>query len=634
MRDFTAIRTQQMSRLLQQSVTVTRLRSGAVPAKCGRYGVPIIHWNPQRDLHISQIALAMQVAGERRASISPFANRAKKSKVNLFAPVKSGNSSIYDFEDTLELFAGEKKPKNVQREENRTKKSRAVREPARVTPNELRDRTVVFGKAADLSQDIGKLTYYSAKTVKSLKQLSAIFPKQYFNMFSEKAIIFRQETAQLAKVLDAVLENGGHERRLITGEKGMGKSVVLQQTVALALAKKYFVIHISDAEDLVDGWLDYTFNEAENIYDHPMYFFRLANKLRQANSLELLSNVKLSRKYSFQISRTETVTLTEEDALSKLLNFTGQHYRSAVPAFRAFMEQLMLDRGAKSIPVLVSVDNVSIFAQHKLTAYRDADFKSLAYDRFYGPNLILDLLSCTKTFPKGAVIAAVSSQTSNNMTMQDALGIQKPWPFINTNKRRYDEKLAKIFADAEHLTVGPFSKLETERMVDYYAKAGAIADFTKDQADFIYGSSPLVQQRRVLNSVGVLRKRVEADIEQWQNYFGQAGSLDDSAVDVKFKTKLYSPRVLAAVAAMNPLEPLSEDKAESQRVTQVDNERTMSQEEFVLEKGREEKAQQLAQDVIEERELEHWKRFVDMKYVASGNGVPRALTQSCLFPLV
>ncbi|KAK9373009.1 mitochondrial 37S ribosomal mS29 domain-containing protein [Lipomyces chichibuensis] len=617
-----------MSRLLQQSVTFTRLRSGAVSAKCGRYGVPLLHWNPQRDLHTSQLAPAMQVAGERRASISPFANRAKKSKVNLFAPVKSGSSSIYDFEATLEVFAGERKPKNVQREENRTKKSRAVREPARVTPNELRYRTVVFGKTADLSEDIGKLTYYSAKTVISLKQLSAICPKQYFNIFSEKATIFRQETAQLAKLLDAVLENGGHETRLITGEKGMGKTVVLQQIVALALTKKYFVIHISDAEDLVDGWLDYTFNEAENIYDHPMYFFRLANKLRQANSLELLSKVKLSRKYSFQISRTETVTLTEEDTLSKLLNFTGQHYRSAVPAFKAFMEQLMLDRGAKSIPVLVSVDNVSIFAQHKITAYRDANFKGLAYDTFYGPNLILDLLSCTKNFPKGAVIAAVSSQTSSNMTMQDALGVQKSWPRIKINNSRYDEKLAKIFADAEHLTVGPFSKLETERMVDYYAKAGAIADFKKDQSDFVYGSSPLVQQRRVLNSVGVLRKRVEADIEQWQKYFGQAGSLDESAVDIKFKTKLYSPGVLAAVAAMNPLDP------NAQRGTQIDKERTMSQEEVVLEKTREEKARQLAHDVIDEREIEHWKRFVDMKYVASGNGVPGALTQSCLFSLV
>ncbi|KAJ8101241.1 mitochondrial ribosomal death-associated protein 3-domain-containing protein [Lipomyces tetrasporus] len=628
-----------MSRFLLQPLLVTRVQACPVPAKCGHYRVPIIQnetifRNSQRDLHNSPTALAVQVAGERRVSISPFANRAKKSKVNLFAPVKSGSSSIYDFEDTLEVFAGERKQKNVQREESKTKKARAVREPTRVVPSELREPAAIFGKAADVNEDISKLTYYSSKTVKSLKQLGAISPKQYFNMFSEKTTIFRREAAQLAEVLDGVLANGGHETRLIVGERGMGKSVVLQQIVALALAKKYFVIHISDAEDLVDGWLDYTYNEAEDMYDHPMYALRLANKLRQANSLEVLSKMKLSQPYTFQTSRTETVTLTEQDPLSKLLSFTGQHYRSAVPAFKAFMEELMLDRGANSIPVLFSVDNVSVFAQHKLTAYRDADFKSLPYDRFYGPNLILDLLSSDKKFPKGAVIAAVSAQTSNSMTMQDALGIQKPWPFINTNKCRYDERLAKIFAQAEHLTVSPFSKQETERMVDYYAKAGAIADFANDQSKFVYGSSPLVQQRRVLNSVSVLRKRVESEIEQWQKYFGEAGSLDESAVDMKFATTLYSPRVLAAVEEVNPFVPLSEEKLDTKRAAQIEKERTMSQEQQVLERKREEKAQQLAHDVVDERKREHWKRFVEMKYVASGNGVPRALTESCLFPLV
>ncbi|KAK9239342.1 mitochondrial ribosomal death-associated protein 3-domain-containing protein [Lipomyces kononenkoae] len=628
---------QQMCRFLQHSVAMKQLRECALRAKCERYLMPVQRWNPQpalqRDIHTSQTALAMQVAGARRTRVSPFAGRAKKSKVNLFAPVKSGTSSIYDFEDTLDSLAGERKLKNVQREENRANRSRSVREPLRVTPNELREPAVIFGKEADFNQDISKLTYYSAKTVKSLKQLSAICPKQYFNMFSEKATIFRQETAQLAKVLDAVLENGGHERRLITGEKGMGKSVVLQQVVALALAKKYFVIHLSDAEDLVDGWLDYSFNEAENIYDHPMYFFRLANKLRQANSLEALSKVKLSKSYTFQISRTDEVTLTEQDTLSKLLGFTGQHYRSAVPAFKAFLDELMLDRGAKSIPVLFSVDNVSIFAQHYITAYRDADFKGLPYERFYGPNLILDLLSGTKKLPKGVILASVSSQTSNNMTMLDGVGAEKPYPFMDSNKRRYDEKLAAIFAGTEHLTVGPFSKLETERLLDYYAKAGAIADFTKDKSEFIYGSSPLVQQRRVLNSVAVLKKRVEADIEQWQKYFGEAGSLDESAVDIKFKTKLYSPRVLAAVPDLNPFKPVS-DKFGAQAGNQIDGERNMSREEMVLERDREEKAQLLAQNVVEERGEEHWKRFVEMKYVASGNGVPRVLTQACLFSLV
>ncbi|KAK9365766.1 mitochondrial ribosomal death-associated protein 3-domain-containing protein [Lipomyces kononenkoae] len=626
-----------MSRLLQHSVTMQQLQESAMRAKCGRYLMPVQRWNPQtslqRHLHTSQIALAQQVAGQRRTAISPFANRAKKRKVNLFAPVKSANSSVYDFEDTLEFFAGQRKPKNVQRDENRTKKSRPVREPLRVTPNELSEPAVIFGKDEDISRDISKLTYYSAKTVKDLKQLSAICPKQYFNMFSEKATIFRQETAQLAVVLDAVLENGGHVRRLITGEKGMGKSVVLQQTVALALTKKYFVIHLSDAEDLVDGWLDYTFNEAENIYDHPMYFFRLANKLRQANSLQALNEVKLSKSYTFQISRTDEATLTEQDTLLKLLSFSGQHYRTAVPAFKAFMDELMLDRDEKSIPVLFSVDNVSIFAQHYITAYRDADFKGLAYDRFYGPNLILDLLSGAKKFPKGVVLASVSSQTSDNMTVLDGLGVEEPHPFVDSNKRRYDEKLAAIFAGTEQLNVGPFTKLETERMVDYYAKAGAIAEFTEEKSEFVYGSSPLVQQRKVLNSVSVLKKRVEADIARWKKYFGAAGSLDESAVDIKFKTTLYSPRVLAAVPGMNPVKSLS-DRFVAQPGTQIENERAKSQEEMVLEKDREEKAQLLAQTVIEERAREHWKRFVEMKYVASGNGVPRALTQSCLFSLI
>ncbi|KAK9465117.1 mitochondrial ribosomal death-associated protein 3-domain-containing protein [Lipomyces arxii] len=655
-----------MSRLLHQSVA-------------GRAHQPAVYFtiiSRHQMIHTSQPAFAKASPAEARVAISPFANRVKKMKAPLSTPKKANGTSIYSFKDTIKHKFGLPVPNPVNLEglsmpplsfswfaKKHAGENDAQTESIEASQSQdFSHSQVEFGKETETTEEdaefyefkepttvvedkyaelrdvnglyehAGRLCIYNDKTVDFLRKANAVLPKQYFNLFKEQATILKTETAALAQVLLNAKLNKESYRALIVGKAGMGKSVVLQQLIALARTHEAFVIHIPDAEDLVDGWVDYQYNEAEGIYDQQMYTSRLMKQMYRSNSA-VLKKFQLTESYTFSSSRTETTTLEKSvNTVHDLLKFGAAHSRSAVPVFKALIAELKVPR-VSTIPIVVSVDNVSIFADKPMTAYRTKDYKSIPYDQFYLPKLIVDLFEGKESFPCGFTVGATSSQSSNNLTMRRVYDQDQPTPYTDHLKEKYDDKLFQTFQSIDKIEVLPFTMRESRLMTEYFAMSGAIPDFAKIQDDFVYGRALVAREGHAWLQSRRNMSRYEAKIKVEESLYGPAASLTEPRMTKIEGVTLYSPRVFRELTDMKPA-VLAQYQIDRKRVEENERLHELSADERQAEESAKTLAIKLAAEALKERKFEFWKRYVELKYFAAGGGVPRALTDSCLFPIM
>lgn len=272
-------------------------------------------------------------ADARQNTVAARQSNQKTPKLNRFAPKKSSNWSIYSFEKTV---------KN-----SRDAPAPGERSPYRpvepVRSDSLLNGAVKFGANAEA----GNLTIYSESTMKFLKSHGAIPAKQYLNLFSEGATVVRKATIELEGVLSEVKETKETAQSIIlTGDSGSGKTIVLQQVVALAKKHDYLVIHISDVEDLIDGTNDYRLDEETKLYDQPMYAKRLLRKIIDANQLKtakkgLFFETKLTSSYSFKEGRSGTKTLAAGKAsLAELILTGGANNLNSITGLKGLFAEL------------------------------------------------------------------------------------------------------------------------------------------------------------------------------------------------------------------------------------------------------------------------------------------------------
>lgn len=107
------------------------------------------------------------------------------------------------------------------------------------TPANIHD-TAVQGQVLGLSNEV----------IDSLRAIEAFKPTQGWSLFRRPATLVRRETAEVARLLHDVEANKTSVRRVIYGERGSGKSVLLLQAKAMALLKGWVVVHIPEGEDL------------------------------------------------------------------------------------------------------------------------------------------------------------------------------------------------------------------------------------------------------------------------------------------------------------------------------------------------------------------------------------------------
>lgn len=93
-----------------------------------------------------------------------------------------------------------------------------------------------------------KVLGLTGQTIDQLRAVNAFKPTQAWGLFRRPGMLIREETIQYAKLFEDLSQDGVQKtvRRVIVGERGSGKTIMLLQAMTIAFLKDWVVINIPD----------------------------------------------------------------------------------------------------------------------------------------------------------------------------------------------------------------------------------------------------------------------------------------------------------------------------------------------------------------------------------------------------
>jgi small subunit ribosomal protein S29 len=89
--------------------------------------------------------------------------------------------------------------------------------------------------------------------VDSLRAVEAFKTTQAWNFFRRPGLLMREENLELAGKLQAAADKKSTLRRIYSGERGVGKSMMILHGITTAFVKDWIVINIPDGEFKLNG---------------------------------------------------------------------------------------------------------------------------------------------------------------------------------------------------------------------------------------------------------------------------------------------------------------------------------------------------------------------------------------------
>ncbi|GAB7364777.1 hypothetical protein MBLNU230_g5575t1 [Neophaeotheca triangularis] len=337
--------------------------------------------------------------------------------------------------------------------------------------------------AAKLGEFRGGVLGFDDATVDSLKALDGFKPTQGWSMFRRPATVVREATVELAQKLEAVQKDKSTVRRVVTGERGSGKSVLQLQGMAMAYQKGWIVLHIPEGKDLTTNQTAYEPSPDDpNIYLQPNYASQLLMNITKAN-YNLLNGLRISKQHSLPIPIQANISL------ARFAELGARDPDLAVPIWRALLEELTTPdssegQGQQRPPLYVSLDGFDHVMRTSL--YMNAEAKNIhAHDLSLVRDFIQFLTGERKLPNGGAVVAALSQSNraaaaSLDHCLEKQLRLQAgdqgaqamKWdPYVPA-----DEKVVKVMQSAglEVQELRGLSKEEARGVMEYYAQSGLL----------------------------------------------------------------------------------------------------------------------------------------------------------------
>ena len=211
--------------------------SGAICLRC--LARPVAGTAEQNSVRIAAAAFS--------TSASLAANPVKKKAA---VPVKPGRGANASFSKQGKLKKGGPNA------------ARAGKPPAEGERKALRKRVVLSNTNAIEVMGMGNMTaenIYDAavegqvlgltnEVIDGLRAAEAFKPTQGWSLFRRPATLVRKETADVARLMQDVEAKKTAVRRVVYGDRGSGKSVLLLQAKAMALLKGWVVVHIPEGK--------------------------------------------------------------------------------------------------------------------------------------------------------------------------------------------------------------------------------------------------------------------------------------------------------------------------------------------------------------------------------------------------
>lgn len=93
---------------------------------------------------------------------------------------------------------------------------------------------------------VGKVVGIPGALVDRLRAVQAFKPSQAWSLFRRPAMVVRDETVEYGNLMLELAGNKSSVRKVLVGERGSGKSIMLLQAMAMAMLKSWVVISIPD----------------------------------------------------------------------------------------------------------------------------------------------------------------------------------------------------------------------------------------------------------------------------------------------------------------------------------------------------------------------------------------------------
>ena len=95
---------------------------------------------------------------------------------------------------------------------------------------------------------LGKMVALPGEVIDQLRVVEAFKPNQGWAMFREPAMLVRREMDEVVKLMNEAVERKETTRRVIIGQRGSGKSMLLLQAMTMAFMKEWVVINVPNCE--------------------------------------------------------------------------------------------------------------------------------------------------------------------------------------------------------------------------------------------------------------------------------------------------------------------------------------------------------------------------------------------------
>ncbi|KAH0548571.1 hypothetical protein GP486_007885 [Trichoglossum hirsutum] len=393
----------------------------------------------------------------------------------------------------------------------------AGRPPAPGERKALRKRIVLSNTNAlevkgmqDLSNDNmadkqiqGTVVGLPGPLVDQLRAAEAFRTGQGWGLFRRPGVLMRENSLEIARDLQDVVSGKKTLRRIYTGERGSGKSVVLLQAIAMAFLKDWVVVTIPEAsqnriaQDLTNAHTEYaplsSSTTTPSQYVQRAYTASLLSRISKANSA-VLSDLKVSLSHKLRIP------IQPGTSLSHLADLGVRDPDIAWPIFQALWGELTSTKAARP-PIMLTLDGLGHIMRD--SQYRDPAFKPIhAHDLTIARHFV-DHLSGVRSLPNGgAVLAATSasnvpfapslalaidqrlhpttSASSPSPSSSSSLSSSQQMPVWRKPVQRnpfmtYDERvLQSITPDLEIVELQGLTREEARGLMEYYAASGML----------------------------------------------------------------------------------------------------------------------------------------------------------------
>jgi len=319
---------------------------------------------------------------------------------------------------------------------------------------------------------------------------------QGWNMFRRPGFLVRKETVELGRYFQRWNEADGDPtkahtvRKIITGQQGTGKSLLLMQAMSMAFLNDWIVLTIPEAQDWVINQSSYAPLAATTPqqYIQPHLTAGLLSRLVNTDNRHL-------RRTTTRLTHTGFPTeLRPNISLQSLAEMGAADPAVAHPAWQALWKEMTapdLPKGTTP-PILITVDGIAHWMHN--SRYRSADYEPIHAYNLTVVRHFLDLLFNqpeAPKFPSGGMILGATSGSNSPAPYTFEVALRQlaarnagkdptsspdfplPEPY-----RKVDDTVMKLFQGpgVELQDLKGLTKDEARGLLEYFAKSGILGD--------------------------------------------------------------------------------------------------------------------------------------------------------------